>query len=141
MHEHFQLTLLWSSYSSYMINFENQMYTPIMTVYFRVNFQVDDQLKYPPSIHLDGKVQLFRSGNSNGVSTKCGIQVFFSDQGGVKVVIPRSYSQKITGLCGDCNHVHDDFRLSNGTNVAKNPHRHNLVGDSYLAQKYNDDEQ
>ena len=46
--------------------------------------------------------------------------------------VPKTYSGKVTGLCGDCNGVKDDFKTAAGEDVRLKADKFVLIGKSYI---------
>ncbi|XP_046578431.1 uncharacterized protein LOC124286131 [Haliotis rubra] len=88
--------------------------------------------KYPPFMGANGKLSVTINGQFVQVTTMCGIEVAFDGLHLVKVKVPKRYATSMTGLCGDCNGVEDDFRLSNGTDVSTLDTKFSQIGNSYL---------
>ncbi|XP_046332236.2 zonadhesin-like isoform X2 [Haliotis rufescens] len=88
--------------------------------------------KYPPFIGANGKLSVTINGQFVQVTTMCGIEVAFDGLHLVKVKVPKRYATRMTGLCGDCNGIEDDFRLSNGTDVSTLDTKFSQIGNSYL---------
>ncbi|XP_071095571.1 uncharacterized protein [Haliotis cracherodii] len=88
--------------------------------------------KYPPFMGANGKLSVTINGQFVQVTTMCGIEVAFDGLHLVKVKVPKRYATRMTGLCGDCNGIEDDFRLSNGTDVSTLDTKFSQIGNSYL---------
>ncbi|XP_067669298.1 mucin-2-like [Haliotis asinina] len=88
--------------------------------------------KYPPFMGANGKLSVTINGQFVQITTMCGIEVAFDGLHLVKVKVPKRYATSMTGLCGDCNGIEDDFRLSNGTDVSMLDTKFSQIGNSYL---------
>ncbi|XP_074650327.1 uncharacterized protein LOC141905382 [Tubulanus polymorphus] len=78
------------------------------------------------------KTYIYRSGNYVVLaSTACGIRLMWNGISIIKVVVPGTYRNKLTGLCGDCNGKKDDFKTKDGQDVSKSKNRYSLIGNSY----------
>lgn len=49
------------------------------------------------------------------------------------LIVPKNIADGLTGLCGDCNDIKDDYKTSNGTDVSNLNYalRYATIGDSY----------
>ncbi|ESO93802.1 hypothetical protein LOTGIDRAFT_74717, partial [Lottia gigantea] len=86
-------------------------------LHLRKKLYINEKRAYPPVSLANGRLNIIRSGKSLEATTECGIRVKFDGVHLVKVKVPKKYSGRMTGLCGDCNGVKDDLRLANGTDV------------------------
>ena len=83
----------------------------------------------------DKKLRIFKSGRYVQVWTKCGVQVNFDGRHAVSVAVPKTYSDSITGLCGNCNgDKNDDYRTKDGKDKRKDKDKYSSIGDSYLVK-------
>ena len=66
------------------------------------------------------------------VENKCGMGAMYHiKRPTVKVWIPTVFGDGAFGLCGNCNHTQDDYRLRNGTDVSAYADKYSLIGNSY----------
>lgn len=65
------------------------------------------------------------------MTTNWGLRVQFDGRHRVSVKIRGSFSSKLTGICGDCNGIRDDFRTKEGKDVSKDRNKYSLIGTSY----------
>lgn len=72
------------------------------------------------------------SGRWITVTTPWGLVVRFDGNSRVTVIVPKRFSNKLTGICGDCNGIKDDFRTKDGKDVSKDRNRYSLIGTSYI---------
>lgn len=57
-----------------------------------------------------------------------------------QVKLPLCYAGKVKGICGDCNGIHDDFRLENGHDVTNRSTKFGLIGESYRVPDHTDED-
>ncbi|XP_062031948.1 LOW QUALITY PROTEIN: IgGFc-binding protein [Lepus europaeus] len=80
---------------------------------------VDGVLKNLPFQAADGRVQLFRQGNSAVMRTDFGLTVTYNWDAQVTVKVPSSYAKALCGLCGNFNgDPSDDLALRDGNQAA-----------------------
>ena len=48
------------------------------------------------------------------------------------------HSNKMTGLCGDCNGLLDDLRTEEGVNVQYEDNKYSLISDSFVVDESED---
>ena len=60
------------------------------------------------------------------------MKAMFNGNARVKVIIDKEVGLGATGICGNCNDVRDDYRLSNGTDVKEKGNKYSLIGNSYV---------
>ena len=65
------------------------------------------------------------------VKTEWGLIVQFDGKRTVIVSVPGSYRNKLTGICGDCNGIKDDFRTKDGIDVSGKQNKYSSIGKSY----------
>lgn len=93
--------------------------------------QIDGEKRYLPVTECEGRVKVTSSGRYVQIWTECGVLVNFDGDNAVSVVVPTSFSEKMTGLCGDCDGKKNDFRTKDGRDVTKDRLRNSLIGNSY----------
>jgi hypothetical protein len=64
--------------------------------------------------------------------------VTWNGKGAVSVSLPKTYSGKVSGLCGDCNGKRDDFRTATGEDVRSKKNKFALIGNSYMLKGKSD---
>ncbi|KAM4825775.1 IgGFc-binding protein [Thomomys bottae] len=80
---------------------------------------VDGILRYLPYQAANGKVQVFRQGNSAVVTTDFALTVTYDWDAYVTAKVPSSYKETLCGLCGNFNgDPADDFALRDGGQAA-----------------------
>jgi len=62
----------------------------------------------------------------------------WNGRGAVSVSLPKTYSGKVSGLCGDCNGKTDDFRTATGEDVRSKKNKFVLIGNSYIVKEKSD---
>ncbi|XP_069114973.1 IgGFc-binding protein-like [Argopecten irradians] len=100
---------------------------------------IDNERRYLPVIDMKGQLKVTLSGRYVQIWTACGVLVNFDGVHAVSVVVPASFSSKMTGLCGDCDGKMNDFRTKDGRDVTSHPSRYNLVGNSYKVHEIGSD--
>lgn len=65
------------------------------------------------------------------VTTKWGLTVKYDGDHRVIVTLPISFAKKLTGICGDCNGIQDDFRTKSGQIVSSLKDKDSLIANSY----------
>ncbi|XP_021348638.1 zonadhesin-like isoform X2 [Mizuhopecten yessoensis] len=93
---------------------------------------IDGEQKYLPVREENGNLTIFISGKNVRLVTACGHRVYWDGRSVARVSVPKSYTGKLTGLCGDCNGRKDDFRTKNGLDVSKKKNRYSIIGNSYM---------
>ena len=88
------------------------------------NYPVNNDPSY--SVNFNGKEVL--------VSTTWGLDVRFDARRRVYVSVPKSLGDNLTGICGNCNGIEDDFQTKDGQDVSmkEKPERDRLIGESYV---------
>lgn len=72
------------------------------------------------------------------VTTKWGLRVEFDGRHRVTVKVPGLFRNKLTGICGNCNGIKDDYRTKQGKDVSKFRNRYSLIGSSYKVKDDSD---
>lgn len=72
------------------------------------------------------------------MSTAWGLTVQFDGRHRVKVKLPGKFANKVTGICGDCNGMKDDFRTKEGKDVSNDRDKYSLIGNSYKVKDDSD---
>jgi hypothetical protein len=72
------------------------------------------------------------------LETLCNVVITWDGRSAVTVITPKHLSPSLSGLCGNCNGIRDDFRLSGGLDVRMKPDKFKLIGESYLIPDGND---
>ncbi|OWF54870.1 Zonadhesin [Mizuhopecten yessoensis] len=93
---------------------------------------------YLPVSLESGNLHIYNAGKYVRLTTKCGLTVAWDGRSQVYVQIPRSFGPKVTGLCGDCNGIRDDYRTREGEDVSTMPNRYQLIGQSYQVKDDSD---
>lgn len=65
------------------------------------------------------------------VRTKWGLILKFDGVHFVHLILPGYFANQLTGICGDCNGIRDDFRTKVGEDVSNQQNKFALIGDSY----------
>lgn len=71
------------------------------------------------------------SGRFIQLITKCNIYVNWDGKSVVQVGVPKSYSNKMEGLCGNCDGRKNDYRTKEGVDVSWKSNKYVLIGKSY----------
>ena len=73
------------------------------------------------------------------VSTSWGLEVRFDGRHRAEVkVLGKEFSNKLTGICGDCNGRKDDLRTKQGEDVSNKRNKYSLIGSSYQVEDDSD---
>jgi hypothetical protein len=65
------------------------------------------------------------------VETDCGVVVMFDGANTARVLVPSQYGNNVTGICGNCDGIQNDFRTKTGRIVSGEANKYSLIGDSY----------
>eukprot|EP00106_Octopus_bimaculoides_P000023 XP_014767465.1 PREDICTED: zonadhesin-like [Octopus bimaculoides] len=101
-----------------------------LRLYPRRKIAVNNQLLEMPLITYMG-FTVFNSAGWVIATTSFGLQVKFDGNHRVIVKVPRVYSGKLSGICGDCNRKKDDWRTKAGVDVTRKRNKYSLIGKSY----------
>ncbi|XP_036356789.1 neurogenic locus notch homolog protein 1 isoform X6 [Octopus sinensis] len=71
------------------------------------------------------------------LTTDWGLIVRFDRTHQVSVTLPPSFTNKVTGICGDCNDKKDDYRTKSGEPLSHNPEDFERLGESYRVSDNN----
>nr|XP_034323367.1 zonadhesin isoform X3 [Crassostrea gigas] len=92
---------------------------------------IDGVKKFLPVSENNGDLKIVMSGRFVQVVTKCNIYVNWDGKSVVHVGVPRSYSKKMEGLCGNCDGRKNDYKTKEGVNVYWKKNKYVLIGKSY----------
>ena len=65
------------------------------------------------------------------MTSTCGVQARFDGDHIVEVAVPGRFRQKLTGLCGNCDGVKDDYKTAEGVDVRGDTDKFQKIGLSY----------
>ncbi|CAI9719091.1 Hypothetical predicted protein [Octopus vulgaris] len=65
------------------------------------------------------------------ITTKWGLYLTFDGDHRVHLVLPGRFANELTGICGDCNGMRDDFKTKAGEDVSNRKNKYAIIGDSY----------
>ena len=71
------------------------------------------------------------SGRFVQLITKCNVYVNWDGKSVVQVGVPRSYSKKMEGICGNCDGRKNDYKTKDGVDVYWRKNKYVLIGRSY----------
>ena len=89
-------------------------------------------MKYLPITNNKNSWKAAISGAYLKLTTSCGLMVLWDGISTVRVSIPKTFGNMVTGLCGNCNGQKDDYRTSDGLDVSTRTEKFSLIGNSYL---------
>jgi len=93
-----------------------------------------------PDTHLAQGLQVYESGRYIIIESSCGIRIGFDPEGVrsvVTIMVPVHYSDKMIGVCGDCDGNLDEYTLRNGQDVSDKADKFRLISQSYEVDQSN----
>ncbi|KAL3314548.1 hypothetical protein Ciccas_006835, partial [Cichlidogyrus casuarinus] len=98
---------------------------------------VENTAKSVPIKLADGSV-IFNVGRYvRFESQKCGLRVAFDGVSSLTISAPKSkYSGKLSGICGNCNGVKDDFVTRDGKQIPPSEDRAELLAKSWVSDRH-----
>merc|ERR550517_690311 len=79
-------------------------------------------------------LEVAEQGNYIVLTSSCGLRIGFDPHGAQSVatiMVPVSYSEKMIGLCGDCDGNLDEYSLKDGTDVSGEADKYKQISESY----------
>ncbi|XP_078313062.1 zonadhesin-like isoform X2 [Crassostrea virginica] len=92
---------------------------------------VDGVRKFLPVSENKGDLKIVMSGRFVQLITKCNVYVNWDGKSVVQVGVPRSYSKKMEGICGNCDGRKNDYKTKDGVDVYWRKNKYVLIGRSY----------
>ncbi|XP_048735098.2 IgGFc-binding protein-like [Ostrea edulis] len=92
---------------------------------------INGERKFLPVSENNGDLKIVISGRFIQLITKCNIYVNWDGKSVVQVGVPKSYSNKMEGLCGNCDGRKNDYRTKEGVDVSWKSNKYVLIGKSY----------
>ncbi|XP_060070842.1 IgGFc-binding protein-like, partial [Ylistrum balloti] len=96
---------------------------------------IDAEKRYLPVDDFNGQLKVTSSGRYVQIWTACGLLVNFDGVHAVSVVVPATFKNNMTGLCGDCDGKMNDFKTRDGRDVTNERSRYNLIGNSFKVEE------
>ncbi|XP_061173301.1 zonadhesin-like [Saccostrea echinata] len=92
---------------------------------------INGEKKFLPVSENNGDLKIMMSGRFVQLVTKCNVMVNWDGKSVVQVGVPRSYSKKMEGICGNCDGKKNDYRTQDGADVSWKSNKYVLIGKSY----------
>ncbi|KAK3093407.1 hypothetical protein FSP39_015221 [Pinctada imbricata] len=89
-----------------------------------------------PFIYNDGQLTIKRVGTYVIVESdiRCGVTLRWNGNSVAMLTVPQKYSDKLSGLCGNCDGTKNDLRTKEGEDVSKDKAKFSKIGNSYLVK-------
>lgn len=69
------------------------------------------------------------------MSTSCGLLLAWNGRGEVLLIVPKTFGKYLTGICGNCDGIPNDYVTKDGKDVSRSEKRDLMIGKSFLVDE------